>query len=270
MLVIAVAVLAGGAAYAIHTLYAAITHERPLARVEGDDRFAVTAPAAVRPNRSAYDAFTREDALWRARNAPRVDWWSLQEGPYVWHKPAPQVVTDRAYGLTQAGRLSDAVQVVDGWLALHPSDGELLLDAARLDNSLGRTAEAVGRYRQLLTLAPRADARAELAAALLAAQRYPEAADEYRRLIALEPGSRDHRLGLARALLWGDRPREAEQLLRGLRAGAPGDTVVLGLLHAAREGYDPSVPEARNWVAEESAYAPYRLAYARALMNAGL
>ncbi|HKN64713.1 MAG TPA: tetratricopeptide repeat protein [Gemmatimonadaceae bacterium] len=270
MLVAAIAVLAGSAVYAIHTLYAAIAHEKPIARVEGDDQFAVIAPAAVRPNRSAYEAFARDDALWRARNAPRVDWWSLEEGPYVWHKPPRQAVTDSAFLLTQAGRLSDAADVIDGWLATHPSDTELLLESARIDNSLGRTAATVTRYRQLLALEPRAEARAELAAALLAGQRYVEAAEEYRRLVAREPASRDHRLGLARALLWGERPREAEQLLRGLWAAAPGDSSVVALLHAARASYDPNVSEARNWVAEESTYAPYRLAYARALVNEGL
>ena len=270
MLVITIAVLAGSAAYAIHTLYAAIAHEKPLARVEGDDQFAVIEPAAVRPSRSMYDAFTREDALWRARNAPRVDWWSLEEGPYVWHKPPRQAVTDSAYELTQVGRLSDAAEVIDGWLATHPSDTELLLESARLDNSLGRAAATIARYRQLLALEPRADTRAELAVALLAAQRYIEAADEYRRLVALEPATREHRVGLARALLWGDRPREAEQLLRVLWAGAPGDSSVLALLHEARASYDPQADEARSWLAEESTYAPYRLAYARALVNEGM
>src|SRR5690242_17581889 len=119
MLVAAIAVLAGSAAYAIHTLYAAIAHEKPLARVEGDDQFAVIEPAAVRPSRRVYDAFAREDAIWRAHNAPRVDWWSLEEGPYVWRKPARQALTDSAYVLTQAGRLSDAADMIDGWLAAH-------------------------------------------------------------------------------------------------------------------------------------------------------
>ena len=269
-LIVTIAVLVGSAAYAIHTLYAAMTHERPLGRVEGDDQFAVIEPAAVRPNPRAYDAFTREDALWRARNAPRVDWWSLVEGPYVWHKPPRQVVTDSAYALTQAGRSGAAVAVIDSWLATHPFDTELLLEAARLHNSLGETAQAVTRYRQLLALERRVDARAELAAMLLDAQRYTDAADEYRRLIALEPTSREHRLGLARALVWGDRPREAEQLLRGLHASAPEDTVVVALLRTARGSYDPTVAESRNWVEEAPAYAPYRLAYARALAKEGL
>ena len=269
MLIAAIAVLAGGAAYAIHTLYAAMTSERPLGRVEGDDRFAVTEPAAVRPNRSAYDAFVREDAIWRKRNAPRIDWWSLEEGPYVWHKPARQVVTDSAYALTQSGSTAQAVALIDGWLATHPSDTELLLESARLHNSLGETVQALARYRQLLALERRVDARVELAAVLLDARRYTDAADEYRRLIAQDPARREYRLGLARALTWGDRPREAEPLLRGLRAAAPEDTIVVALLHSARSGYDPSSSEAGNWVVEDPAYAPYRLAYARALENDG-
>ena len=270
MLIVAIAVLAGGAAYAIHTLYAAMASERPLARVEGDDRFAVTEPAAVRPNRSAYDAFLREDALWRKRNAPRIEWWSLEEGPYVWHKPARQVVTDSAYVLTQSGNTGQAATLIDGWLATHPSDTELLLEAARLHNSLGETDQAIARYRQLLALDRRVDARAELAAVLLDARRYTDAAEEYRRLIAVEPASREYRLGVARALTWGDRPRQAEPLLRALRSAAPEDTIVVALLHSARAGYDPSSAEARTWLVEEPAYAPYRLAYARALENDGL
>src|SRR4029079_15921165 len=86
----------------------------------------------------------------------------------------------------------------------------------------------------------------------------------------MEPISREHRLGLSRALLWGDRPKEAEQLLRGLHGDAPGDTMVVALLHEARARDDAGVPEARGWVEEEPAYQPYRLAYARALLNAGL
>jgi len=268
-LVIAIALLAGGAAYAIHTLYAAIAHPRAVVRMEGDDRFAVTNAAAVRPRRNAYDAFLRDDAIWRARNAPRVDWWSLQEGPYVWRKPERQVVTDSAYVLTRAGRIADAAGMIDGWLALHPSDAELLLEAARLRNSLGETAEAIARYRQLLVLESRNDARGELAAVLLASGRYGEAADEYRRLTTLEPTRGEYRVGLARALLWGDRGREAEQLLRVLRAATPTDTAVTGLLHEARASYDPDIAEASGWLQDEPAYAPYRLAYARALAGAG-
>jgi Flp pilus assembly protein TadD len=268
-LLFTIVVLGSGAAYAMRTLYAAIAHEHPLIKVEGDDQFTVTNPGAVRPRPKAYDAFAREDALWRARNAPPVPWWSLHEGPYVWHKPPRQVVTDSAYALTQRGRLRDAAALLDGWLAVHPEDPDLLLDLARLRNALGDDAAAIRRYRELLALAPNETARGELAAVLLDGRQYTAAAMEYRQLLALRPENRGYRLGLARALLWGEHGREAEAVLRSLALAAPGDTVVRSLLHAARESYDPTADEANRWLLEEPSYTPYRLALARALAAAG-
>lgn len=268
-LALTILVLASGAVYAMRTLYAAITHEHPLIRVEGSDEFAVTNASAVRPRASAYDAYAREDALWRARNAPPVPWWSLQEGPYVWHKPPRQAATDSAYLLTRVGKLREAAAVLDGWLATHPDDAELVLDVARLRNTVGETGAAIARYRQLLALGPSEIGRAELAAVLLDARRYDEAATEYRTLLALRPENREYRLGVARALLWGEHGREAEAWIRSMAAAARSDTTVIALLRAARASYDPSVAEANRWVIEEPAYAPYRLAFARALASEG-
>lgn len=267
-LLLAIAMLAAGAGYAIRTLYAAISHEHPLIRVEGNDRFTVTDPGAIRPPPSAYDVYRRADAAWRARNAPPVPWWSLIEGPYVWHKPPRQVVTDSAYLLTRVGRLRDAAAVLDDWLASHPDDAELLLEVARLRNSLGDTNAAITRYRQFLTLQSTEEARGELAGVLLNSSRYDSAATEFRSLLLLRPENRRYRLGLARALLWGERPRDAEAVLRPLFASAPDDTVV-ALLHAARTAYDPTSDEASRWLLEEPAYLPYRVALARALAGEG-
>src|SRR5690349_2689164 len=136
---VTVALLATGAAYAFRTLYAAMTIGHPRLRLEGADNFVVRNPDAVRPGASAYDAFAHEDALWRARNARPVPWWSLQEGPYVWHKPPRQTTTDSAYALTQSGHIGEAAQLLESWLATHPSDTALVIEAARLRNSLGNT-----------------------------------------------------------------------------------------------------------------------------------
>ncbi|HEY2025759.1 MAG TPA: tetratricopeptide repeat protein, partial [Gemmatimonadaceae bacterium] len=211
-----VTLLAIGAAYAFRTLYAAMTEQHTRIRVEGADQFVVSNPAAVRPPPGAYDVFARDDSIWRARNAPRVSWWSLEEGPYVWHKPPRQTVTDSAYDLTRSGRVREAAVVLDSWLDAHPADADLLLEVARLRNSLGETDAAVRRYRQLLTLRPSESARSELAGALLGAERYGDAATEYRALLALRPDDRDYRLGLARAYVWGDHGRDAEELLHAI------------------------------------------------------
>jgi len=264
-----VALLAFGAAYAFRTLYAAMTHERSLTRAEGADAFTVSSAASVRPSLAAYAPFAHDDAIWRARFAPPVPWWALHEGPFVWHKPARQVITDSAYILTSAQRLREAAALLETWLSDHPRDAALLLDLARLRNSLGETDAAIRRYREALAIGNDAIVRAELAATLLDGRHYDEAAVEYRQLLVSQPARAEFRLGLARALLWGNHGRAAESWLRVLARTAPNDTTVAALLHEARASYDPTVGEASTWVGEEPSYAPYRLAYARALVGDG-
>jgi Flp pilus assembly protein TadD len=111
---------------------------------------------------------------------------------------------------------------------------------------------------------PRA-VRAELAAVLLQSKKYGQAAMEYRSLLTGDPANADYRLQLARALAWGDRPREAERELRTLRLRNPQNPAVDSLLHLVRDAMEPTSIEAGGWVVEQPNYAPYRLAYARAL-----
>lgn len=108
------------------------------------------------------------------------------------------------------------------------------------------------------------EVRAELAATLLNANHYAEAAAEYRRLLVAEPNNREYRLGLGRALAWGDHPREAEREL--LRARDPKNAnVIEPLLRSVRTSFDPTAAEATVWRREAPGYLPYRLALARAL-----
>jgi tetratricopeptide (TPR) repeat protein len=112
--------------------------------------------------------------------------------------------------------------------------------------------------------ASRSEVRAELAATLLNANRFDEAAAEYRRLLAADPGNRAYRLGLARALAWGDHPREAERELLRVR-DRQNASVVDPLLRSVRAALDPTAAEAAAWRREAPGYLPYRLALARAL-----
>ena len=107
--------------------------------------------------------------------------------------------------------------------------------------------------------------RAELATVLLQSGRYDEAAREFRALLSRDPSNFEYRLGLAHALAWGDRPREAERELVQLIAKRPNALGLDSLLRNVREAYDPRAVEAAQWVAAEPTYAPYRVALARAL-----
>lgn len=112
--------------------------------------------------------------------------------------------------------------------------------------------------------AERREVRLELATTLLNANRFSEAAVEFRALLAAEPDNHAYRLGLARALAWGDHPREAEHelvLARDRRNAAAVDP----LLRSVRAAFDPTAAEAATWLRESPRYVPYRLAFARAL-----
>jgi tetratricopeptide (TPR) repeat protein len=111
---------------------------------------------------------------------------------------------------------------------------------------------------------PRRAVREELATTLLNASRYGEAATEYRRLVAADPNNRRYRLGLARALAWGDHPREAERELL-LARDRQNAREVDPLLRSVRDAIEPTASEAARWVRESPRYLPYRVALARAL-----
>ena len=134
----------------------------------------------------------------------------------------------------------------------------LALLSARASRSQSGTQGARGAANS------RREVRAELAATLLNSNRFAEAAAEYRRLLATDPTNRDYRLGLARALAWGDHPREAEHELVLVR-DRQNAAVVEPLLRTVRAALDPTAAEAAVWLHESPTYLPYRVALARAL-----
>src|SRR5687768_11931979 len=111
--------------------------------------------------------------------------------------------------------------------------------------------------------------RAEYAGVLLQSKKYDEAIVEYRRLVAAEPSRFDYRLGLARALAWSKRHRDAETELARLRALRPGNAEVEQLTRTVRAALDPSSAEARSWVTGDPGHLPYRLQLARAYAREG-
>jgi tetratricopeptide (TPR) repeat protein len=111
--------------------------------------------------------------------------------------------------------------------------------------------------------------RAEYASVLLQSKKYDEAIVEYRRLVGADPSSFDYRLGLARALAWSNKHRDAERELSRLRAQRPGHVDVEQLTRTVRAALDPSSSEARSWVAGDPGHLPYRIQLARAFAREG-
>ena len=244
--------------------------QRSLSTIVGEasDTFAVHGVSDIAPSAAAYQRFAVEDSIWRARNDRMLLRWQTSAGA-VWHPSPRQVVLDSAYLLVNAGRLAEAAEVIGRWLAAHPRDADLRVERARLLAQSGRMDDAFGEY--LIALGDRPgdrQLREEYAGALLEAGRYDKSAVEFRRLLAANPSSIPYRLGLARALAWGEHPRDADPILSALAHSLPGDTTVRAMLHSVRASFDPTAKEAAIWVTDEPHYLPYRLAYARALVAA--
>jgi DNA-binding SARP family transcriptional activator len=57
----------------------------------------------------------------------------------------------------QADRRAEAIAELERWVGSHPSDSDMLLSLARLLSEAGRSNDAIGRYRQILSLRPRGE-----------------------------------------------------------------------------------------------------------------
>ena len=187
----------------------------------------------------------------------------------AWKPSERQQLRDKLYLAGQANRPSDAIATLEAWDAKHPRDPEALRELSRLLVRNGRVNDGLARYRELLTASPDSGARAEYAAALLALQQYDSAAANYRILINADSNDLSARVGLARALAWGNHPREAEPELRWVTLRVPGDTTFVVMLRVARNSYDPTSADAARWVGEDPQYVRYRLTLARLLASEG-
>jgi tetratricopeptide (TPR) repeat protein len=183
----------------------------------------------------------------------------------AWQPSERQQLRDKLYLAGKANRPADAIAALEAWDAKNPRDPEALRELARLLVRNGRAPDGLARYRELLMASSDSGARTEYAAALLALQQYDSAAANYRILIASDSDDVTAHVGLARALAWGNRPRDAEPELRWATLHVPSDTTFVVMLHVARNSYEPSTADAARWVAEDPQYAPYRLTLARLL-----
>ena len=235
--------------------------------------FSVKNEWQIRPDVAAYARFAAEDSAWRAAQAELRKRVGLESYTYAsggtWVMSPEQAMRDSVWTLVQAGDLPAASRVLAAWLARRPGDAGARLELARMLVQLRRTDDAAVHYRALLAANDDPDIRREYAASLLWGDRYDAAAREFAALVARDSSRTDSRLGLAQALAWGGRSRDAERELRWLAQRLPADTGITSLLRGARAGFEPGAEEARAWVAADPGYTPYRLAFARALVREG-
>jgi Flp pilus assembly protein TadD len=143
--------------------------------------------------------------------------------------------------------------------------GAFLVCVLALASSLeAQTRSRRPRGRTNTSASSNASVRAELAGVLLQSGKYSDAAREYRTLVSTDSRNTEYRLGLIRALAWGERYREAEEQLSLLPSSRRDDSDVEQLERLVRGNLEPPSFEAQRWVAERPHYAPYRVALAHA------
>jgi tetratricopeptide (TPR) repeat protein len=96
----------------------------------------------------------------------------------------------------QQGSLADAEQHFQKSVALDPASARHHIAYGWLLAKLGRYDEAIAQYEEALTNAPDALAYFSLGSALEKQNKLPQAADAYRKTLALAPGFQEAQLRL--------------------------------------------------------------------------
>ena len=109
---------------------------------------------AIAPDPAEYDRYEAADAAWRTQNARPFTLRELRERGDGTRSPR-EALQDRVYAHTKRGNEAGAITELERWVAQHPDDQSALLSLARLLNENGRNADAIARYRQLLSLKQR-------------------------------------------------------------------------------------------------------------------
>jgi len=117
-------------------------------------RAEVKTPAV--PTAADYARYAEADRVWRERNARQYTIAELRARGDGRRTPR-EAMQDRVFELTRRGDRSGAVVELERWVRGHPRDEQSLLSLARLLNEVGRTSDAVIRYREILALHNRAN-----------------------------------------------------------------------------------------------------------------
>ncbi len=131
----------------------------------------------------------------------------------------------------RAGNLPAARRLYEQLLAAHPGHDLALFRSGLLALQDGRPQAALDANQEAACAAPQ-DARYQfgLAQAFEALQRWDEAADAYRRVLRMDPASRDAHVALGTARPRGGRPDQAAAAYRGALALRADDPIALGSL----------------------------------------
>jgi Flp pilus assembly protein TadD len=109
----------------------------------------VATPAV--PTAADYARYAEADRAWRERFARQYTIAELRARGNGRRTPR-ETMQDRVFNLTRHGDRAGAIKELESWVSSSPRDKESLLSLARLLNEVGRTSDAVLRYREILAL----------------------------------------------------------------------------------------------------------------------
>ena len=105
----------------------------------------------VVPTPADYARYAEADRTWRERYARQYTIAELRARGNG-RRTAREAMQDQVFNRTRRGDRVGAIKELEGWVSAHPRDKESLLSLARLLNEVGRTNDAVVRYREILAL----------------------------------------------------------------------------------------------------------------------
>ena len=108
------------------------------------------------PTAADFARYAEADRRWREQNARQYTIAELRARGNGRRTPR-EAMQDHVFQLTRRGDRTGAIVELERWVRGHPRDEESLLSLARLLNEVGRTSDAVNRYREILALRNRAN-----------------------------------------------------------------------------------------------------------------
>lgn len=108
------------------------------------------------PTAADYARYAEADRVWREKFARLYTIAELRARGNGRRTPR-EAMQDHVFNLTRRGDRAGAITELERWVGGHPRDRESLLSLARLLNEVGRTNDAVLRYREILALGQHVD-----------------------------------------------------------------------------------------------------------------
>src|SRR5689334_3291146 len=147
----AVCLTAGAIATFAHISAVSLTSTVPSTAPAADTVPAPGVATPVVPTAADYARYSEADRIWRQHNAQLYTIAELRARGNGRRTPR-EAMQDRVFKLTRRGDRAGAIKELERWVSGNPRDKDSLLSLARLLNEVGRTSDAVVRYREILAL----------------------------------------------------------------------------------------------------------------------